>query len=65
MRIKTSALAIAALFLGCLALVACDQDEQGRIRNYEQGTYLGEPDTPLTEEQRDLLRQRAREQSGS
>ncbi len=64
MRTKTSVMAYAALIGAGLALAACDQNEQGRIRNYEPGTYLGEVDTPLTEEQQDALRQRARAQSG-
>jgi hypothetical protein len=44
-------------------LSACDQNEQGRIRSYEKGTYLGQPDTPLTEEARAELRARARLQA--
>jgi hypothetical protein len=64
MRTKTTVMACAALVVVGLALAACDQNEQGRIRNYEPGTYLGQPDTPLTKEQRDALRQRARAQSG-
>lgn len=44
----------AALLLG-----ACDESEQGRILNYEKGTYLGKADTPLSPEKVEELRQRA------
>ena len=64
MRTKTSVMTCAALAVIGLVLAACDQNEQGRIRKYEPGRYLGQPDTPLTEEQRNVLRQRARAQSG-
>ncbi len=47
-----------------LALAACDEAEQGRILLYEKGTYLGQSDTDLTEEQRDELRSRVRLQAG-
>ena len=47
-----------------LLLGACDEAEQGRILNYEKGTYLGEPDEKLTEEDRNELIQRARQQQG-
>jgi hypothetical protein len=48
-----------------MALAACDQNEQGRILTYKKGTYLGEPDTPLTEEQVNELRHRAAQQAGN
>ena len=47
-----------------LALSACDEAEQGRILRYEKGTYLGQADTGLTDEERDQLRARAKRQSG-
>ncbi len=65
MRNKISILTLAALFLAGLTLTGCDQSEQGRILSYEKGTYLGEPDTPLTEEQVNELRHRAMQQAGS
>ena len=52
--------ALAAGFL----LGACDEAEQGRILNYEKGTYLGEPDEKLSDEDRSELIQRARRQQG-
>ena len=55
---------LAFAFVG-LAVAACDQDEQGRILTYEKGTYLGPPDTPLSDEQVNKLRQRAAQQAGS
>ena len=47
-----------------LLLGACDEAEQGRILNYEKGTYLGEPDEKLSDEDRSELIQRARRQQG-
>ena len=61
---KTPILSFAALLIAGMALAACDQDEQGRILSYEKGTYLGEPDTALSEEQVDELRHRAMQQAG-
>jgi len=48
-----------------LALGGCDEAEQGRVLRYEKGTYLGQPDSQLTEQQRQELRARAGLQSGS
>ncbi|MDH3593220.1 MAG: hypothetical protein OEU09_04890 [Rhodospirillales bacterium] len=61
---KTPVLTFAALLVAGMTLAACDQDEQGRLLSYEKGTYLGEPDTPLTEEQVNELRHRAMQQAG-
>lgn len=47
-----------------LVLSACDEAEQGRILQYEEGTYLGQSDSELTDAQRDELRARAMRQSG-
>jgi len=47
-----------------LTLAACDADEQGRALRYEKGTYLGQPDTPLSDSQREELRARASLQGG-
>ena len=50
----------------CLALVGialvvqgCREDEQDRPLLYDKGTYRGQPDAPLSEEQVDALRQRS------
>ncbi len=48
-----------------LLLGACDETEQERILRYEKGTYLGTPDTPLTDDQVQKLRQRANLQGAS
>ena len=64
MHTKTPVLTLAALLVAGLALAACDQEELGRKWTYEKGTYLGEPDTPLTEEQVNELRHRAMQQAG-
>ncbi len=47
-----------------LTLAACDEAEQGRILRYEKGTYLGQSDSGLTEQQREELRARATLQGG-
>ncbi len=47
-----------------LTLAACDTEEQGRVLRYEKGTYLGQPDTPLSDAQRQELRSRASLQGG-
>lgn len=57
------ALCLAVLFAGSL-VAACDEAEQDRILRYEKGTYLGQPDTPLSAGQVDELRQRATLQGG-
>jgi hypothetical protein len=57
-------LPIAASVGVVLGLAACDEAEQGRILHYEKGTYLGQPDNDLTNQQRDELRARARLQGG-
>jgi len=61
---KTRVLTLLAVVGAALALAACDEDEQGRILRYEKGTYLGKPDTALSEEQLDELRLRAKQQAG-
>lgn len=51
------------LLLGSLSLVAsCREDEQDRVLFEEKGVYQGEPDQPLSEQQLDVLRQRASNQ---
>ncbi len=55
----------AAVVALVILLGACDESEQGRILRYEKGTYLGKPDTPLTDEQVEKLRQRANLQGAS
>src|SRR3546814_1278385 len=47
-----------------LALSACDEAEQGRILQYEKGTYLGQGDIGLMDAQRDALRARVQRPSG-
>jgi hypothetical protein len=46
---------ITALVGLAVGLLGCNQDEQGRILSYEKGTYLGQADHKLGENQlRDL-----------
>ena len=47
-----------------LVLAACDEAEQGRVLRYEKGTYLGQQDTGLSEQQLEELRARVRMQGG-
>ena len=54
---------------GCLALVGialavqgCREDEQNRPLLYDKGSYRGQPDAPLSDEQVDALRQRSTNQ---
>ena len=53
------ALALAVLVL---TLQACREDEQDRPLLYDKGTYLGQVDEKLDQDQVDALRQRAAEQ---
>lgn len=53
--------------LGCLlvaglAVSGCRKEEQNRPLQFEKGTYLGEPDQQLTDEQITELRYRANTQ---
>ncbi len=65
MQSGISDLKVVAFMVMGLALAACDQDEQGRVLTYEKGTYLGQPDTQLSDEQVNELRQRAAQQAGN
>ena len=47
-----------------VALSACDESEQGRVLRYEKGTYLGKPDTGLSDAERAALRSRVQLQGG-
>ena len=62
-RRSTALLAVAAVVAASL-LVGCREEEQGRVLRYEKGTYLGQKDSGLTEEQRTALRARAQQQRG-
>jgi len=55
---------VAAMAAAALTLGACDPEEQGRILQYEKGTYLGQPDDELSPEVRDELRSRVGRQRG-
>jgi hypothetical protein len=53
--------------LGCLlvaglAISGCRKEEQNRTLEFEKGTYLGNPDQSLTDEQLTELRHRANAQ---
>jgi hypothetical protein len=55
------------LLLGCLlmaglAIGGCRKEEQNRTLEFEKGTYLGNPDQSLTDEQLTELRHRANAQ---
>lgn len=55
-------LAALGLLLLLPALAACNEEEQGRALHTEKGTYRGPADTPLTDAQKDALRQRGQSQ---
>jgi len=62
-RMRRTGNALTRLFTGVvvlasLALPGCRDDEQGRILLFEKGTYLGQPDQALSEDQVGDLRQR-------
>ena len=61
---KSWAFLAACLVAGGLALAGCRSEEQNRIIRFEKGTYLGEPDQKLSDEQIKELRFRARSQQG-
>lgn len=45
--------------MASLAIGGCRNEEQNRTLNFEKGTYRGQPDQKLTEEQLLELRHRA------
>jgi hypothetical protein len=47
-----------------LVLSACDEAEQDRILFYQKGEYMGAPDSALSEDTLQALRQRAARQKG-
>lgn len=49
---------VAVIFAASLMLVACNEDERGRITSYEKGQYLGKADTPLSPEQLNAIKNR-------
>ncbi len=49
--------------VGLAALAGCRDQEQGRPLAHDKGSYQGRPDPGLTDEVREVLRQRARQQS--
>lgn len=42
-----------------LVVQGCREDEQDRPLTYDKGTYQGQPDQPLTDQQVETLRQRS------
>ena len=54
-----------SLLVVALALAGCRESEQGRVLLFEKGSYLGKPDTAISEEARRALRQRSELQRGT
>ncbi|WP_035691443.1 hypothetical protein [Azospirillum halopraeferens] len=53
-------LALAALaFAAAGALAGCNENERDRVLHFEKGTYKGAADTPLSDDARAALRDRA------
>jgi hypothetical protein len=44
-------LLIMLFILSTFLISSCREEEQNRVLNYNKGVYLGEKDTPLTEQQ--------------
>lgn len=57
--------ALLAVLAPAFILAACDQAEQGRVLNYEKGTYLGQKDRALSDRDKEDLRQRTLMQQGA
>lgn len=62
---RATTVALVPVFAAAFFLAGCDEQEQGRVLRYQEGTYLGKPDTKLDQDTLDELRQRARLQQGS
>lgn len=62
---KRRTLTLVATAALAVLVASCDEAEQDRILLYKKGTYLGNPDTPLSEQKVDELRQRAMQQTGA
>ena len=65
MRPRSLLFQVGPVLLAGFLLAACDEAEQGRVLNYEKGTYLGPQDEELSEQDRNELIQRARLQQGA
>lgn len=63
-RTKSALSMVGAVLAVSLVLSACDEAEQGRILRYEKGVYLGQKDPPLSDQDREILRQRTWLQRG-
>lgn len=54
---------IALMSIGLLgALAGCREEEQDRMLMFDKGTYLGQPDSELSDADRSALQHRARHQ---
>lgn len=62
---RSRSLLLSTMVAAGFLLAACDESEQGRVLMYDKGTYLGQPDNPLTEDEQEALRARTRMQQGS
>ena len=65
MRFGPLLLRFTAVLVFGFMLAACDEAEQGRILNYEKGTYLGKKDQTLSDRDIEELRHRTRMQQGT
>lgn len=63
MNIVTKRICVVFALCLLLPLAACREEEQGRPLTYEKGVYGGPEDEALTEEDREELRMRARDQN--
>jgi hypothetical protein len=63
MKAKHGKTAMVVGLVALATLAGCREHEQERPLSYAKGTYQGNPDTALSSDTLDALRQRARNQS--
>lgn len=65
MGMRSARWAIIAALLGTVLLAGCREEEQGRVLSFEPGVYQGKPDTPLSDDVLERLRERGRQEVGA
>ena len=65
MRPRLRLFPLVPIFAAAFLLVGCDEAEQGRVLNYQKGTYLGQKDQALSDQDKEDLRQRTLMQQGT
>ncbi len=65
MRSRPWLFPLVPIFAAAFMLAGCDEAEQGRVLNYQKGTYLGQKDQALSDQDKEELRQRTLMQQGT